>query len=176
MQDDKACDTTHTAEVEEEIRKAQAESVGIDAKDIIDLTGSSDDDDESIEDTTPTPVDEKDTKKRPLPAAAPAAPPARRPPPVSKPTSSAAHSRPAKLPASSSSATPTPPIPVKEDWACSTCTLINPISEKACQACTAPRPPQSVSAAGWFCDFCGAGPRDMGMWSCGECSWVRKWG
>ncbi|WVF69288.1 hypothetical protein IAT40_004064 [Kwoniella sp. CBS 6097] len=79
-------------------------------------------------------------------------------------------------------------------WTCSTCTLINPPSAKSCEACTTPRSGISVigqaspagdtggagtgiwTEEGWFCEFCGDGPRDKGYWSCAECGWVRKWG
>jgi hypothetical protein len=35
---------------------------------------------------------------------------------------------------------------------------------------------KTSDADGWWCEFCGAGPREMGFWSCLECGWVRKWG
>ncbi|GMK53636.1 hypothetical protein CspeluHIS016_0102220 [Cutaneotrichosporon spelunceum] len=60
-------------------------------------------------------------------------------------------------------------------WTCGTCTLINPISARRCDACESPRPVQNTDDA-WFCEFCGAGPREMGFWSCLECGWVRKSG
>jgi hypothetical protein len=77
-----------------------------------------------------------------------------------------------------------------QEWSCPTCTLLNPISARTCEVCSSPSPlpirpkhPQGVlvrkttkEGAGWYCDFCGSGPRDMGYWSCQECGWVRKWG
>lgn len=69
-----------------------------------------------------------------------------------------------------------------DEWPCPTCTLLNPFTALSCEACTTPRP-QSQSQhrpktqdGGWFCDFCGSGPREMSFWSCNECGWVRKWG
>jgi hypothetical protein len=77
-----------------------------------------------------------------------------------------------------------------QEWSCPTCTLLNPISARTCEACTSPSPlpvtpktskdvagrKTTKEEAGWYCDFCGFGPRDMGYWSCQECGWVRKWG
>ena len=62
------------------------------------------------------------------------------------------------------------------DWSCPTCTLVNPISSLTCEACTSPRPAIRGDGQSWYCEFCGAGPREMGFWSCVECGWVRKWG
>lgn len=204
MKDDKACDTTSAAEVEAEIRKAQQESVGIDAADIIDLTAT-DDEDESASDEGIVPIVKKepdgDGKKRPhaiSPTTSMEQPLRARPPPAraTKPAAAggsgvngagpttgpksasnkpAGSSRSNSTPATASS-NPTTPPPPRDDWTCPTCTLINPMSARACDACTTPRPERAVSSQGWYCDFCGAGPRDMGLWTCGECQWVRKWG
>ena len=64
------------------------------------------------------------------------------------------------------------------EWSCLTCTLLNPPLALVCEACTAPKPQASRRQGGrtWNCDFCGAGPRGMEFWSCGECGWVRNWG
>ncbi|CAK9780722.1 WLM-domain-containing protein [Cutaneotrichosporon oleaginosum] len=62
-------------------------------------------------------------------------------------------------------------------WSCNTCTLINPISASQCEACAHARPvPNTATMGAWWCEFCGAGPREMSYWSCLECGWVRKWG
>ncbi|WVQ96786.1 hypothetical protein IAU59_003893 [Kwoniella sp. CBS 9459] len=92
------------------------------------------------------------------------------------------------------------PVPqvTSTTWTCATCTLINPPSAKSCEACTTSRPGISIADAaqpepgpvadtggagtgiwteeGWFCEFCGDGPREKAYWSCAECGWVRKWG
>lgn len=67
------------------------------------------------------------------------------------------------------------------EWACPTCTLLNPESSLQCDACGTHRPSAKANGKGqggegWWCEFCGSGPREMGFWSCGECGWVRKWG
>ncbi|EKC97956.1 zinc ion binding protein [Trichosporon asahii var. asahii CBS 8904] len=70
-----------------------------------------------------------------------------------------------------------PPNPRgRSEWACPTCTLLNPIRATTCDACTTPRPQQMATNDGWFCDFCGYGPRDMTYWTCGECGSMRTWG
>lgn len=70
-----------------------------------------------------------------------------------------------------------PPNPTAgSQWACPTCTLLNPVRATTCDACTTPRPQQMVTKDGWFCDFCGCGPREMTYWTCGECGSMRTWG
>lgn len=70
-----------------------------------------------------------------------------------------------------------PPNPTAgSQWACPTCTLLNPVRATTCDACTTPRPQQTVTKDGWFCDFCGCGPREMTYWTCGECGSMRTWG
>lgn len=61
------------------------------------------------------------------------------------------------------------------EWPCDICTLINPGSALVCDACRSPQPHRE-SSLGWFCGFCGAGPREMTFWSCDQCGVVRKWG
>lgn len=80
-------------------------------------------------------------------------------------------------PNSGNNRAPSISAPPKE-WSCPTCTLINPLSALSCEACTTSRPVSAISGSGdgWYCEFCGAGPREMGYWSCAECGWVRKWG
>ena len=70
-----------------------------------------------------------------------------------------------------------------DHWSCPTCTLLNPHTNRSCEACTTLRPgvtsslsQSKTSAEGWYCDFCGSGPREMSFWSCAECGTVRKWG
>lgn len=64
------------------------------------------------------------------------------------------------------------------EWSCTTCTLFNPPLALTCEACASPRPRISRNPKGevWYCEFCGAGPREMEFWSCADCGWVRKWG
>ncbi len=78
---------------------------------------------------------------------------------------------------SDSATKPKAPRKPPTTWTCGVCTLINPVAARQCEACENPRPVQKTSDAdGWWCEFCGAGPREMGFWSCLECGWVRKWG
>ncbi len=114
------------------------------------------------------------------------------------------NARPTKslIPTSSSSPSNTKPYPIitskkssstsetlitpEGEWQCPTCTLLNSRDRLSCEACTTARPSSVARMTSvdngngegkvWFCDFCGAGPRDMGFWSCAECGWVRKWG
>ncbi|ORX40250.1 WLM domain-domain-containing protein [Kockovaella imperatae] len=149
MRDDKAChpsDEGHAKEVEEEVRKAQQESVGIDA---VDLTGDDDDDDEPVI-VTPTPL------SRPVAAVKSSG---------SADSQTIQRNQRVKLKQSSPTA----------EWPCPTCTLINSNSVSSCEACASPRP-RPTDGTTWHCDFCGAGPREMSFWSCIECGWVRNWG
>jgi hypothetical protein len=78
---------------------------------------------------------------------------------------------------SDSATKPKAPAKPPTTWTCGVCTLINPVAARQCEACENLRPVQKTSDAdGWWCEFCGAGPREMGFWSCLECGWVRKWG
>lgn len=205
MRDDKACQSQnagHAKEVEEEVRRAQEESVGIDAEDIVhepshgDVTSAEAGIEKGKHDEAGPGAEERELSPEiqiidPPPdrmaiASAPrstsasrqssssrkskeAAPPAtalRR----TKPTPAAAVERVVRRPS------PTPATGADE-WSCPTCTLINPSSSLSCDACATSRPVQLVTTSeGWFCEFCGSGPREMGFWSCVNCGWVRKWG
>lgn len=193
MRDDKSCKTQdhgQSKEVQDEVRKAQEESVGVDA---IDLTGDSDDDEVQVEDNQPK------VKLEPvaLDVRVPASPVQ-----SSQPQSLRAQQSPQKVKGASSTVRKTstsapyplprqpPPAPKPSrteeplltlpsgEWSCPTCTLLNQPRSLACEACAAPkpRPTQNKKANSWWCEFCGAGPRDMEFWSCLDCGWVRKWG
>lgn len=191
IRDDKSCQTQHeghTIEVEEEVRKAQQESVGINAEDLEqqdpaekgvneDPTGSraevevvviSDDDDPApLPNTTlpsrqPTSQSSQPRSTHPVDSL-----PAKKQRPTRLPSD-----RPHRSPGDNRQI-PSPP----NDWTCPTCTLINPAQSLACEACTTSRPVgRRGPGEGWYCEFCGSGPREMGYWSCAECGWVRKWG
>ena len=194
MRDDKICHTTHSYEVEAEVKKAQDESEGVDADQ---LPASSEGPNEV--DPASTSLPSTDATKRP------SQPTSSRPP---KPISTATTRTPKPIPGPSSTpltkskprpkpiaqpqvidltedddsiTTPITPITPVTEWECPTCTLLNPLATRSCEACTTPNPaPTSIKSdnhiGGWYCDFCGSGPRDMGFWSCSECGWVRKWG
>ncbi|KAK4687762.1 DNA-dependent metalloprotease WSS1, partial [Tremellales sp. Uapishka_1] len=173
IKDDKACDSGHGESVEAEVRRAQEESVGIDASDI------SSDDSIILVDGPSIPKKKKPTSTdaHPTPSTSTTQRPAH-PPSTSHP-SSKSNTQPSSLPKPPKSSTPTKPHnPVQTAWSCPTCTLLNPIHTLACEACTTARPVEAIqnSSDGWFCDFCGAGPRELSFWSCAECGWVRKWG
>ena len=181
MRDDKACNTTNPGEAEEEVRRAQEESVGVDAKD---LPGGSGSDirerSPSIEiiEQPPAPRSTKQVVKpgtldsgamKPVPADGIANSSIRKVKPASAPT---ANGHPQTVP----TGTKKPSAPKRAtEWSCPTCTLLNPLSRPACDACNTPRPPVS-GGDGWWCEFCATGPIDMGLWSCVECGYVRKWG
>lgn len=174
------------------MRKAQEESVGIDAKDLSPSpTGSSKAEDEDFIElterpdlpvnTTPTVA----TRPQPYPKPPTDAPHSSKPRVTSaaaqKSTRSKAKPTPDRpRPTSSGDNRPPPLIPATTgEWTCPTCTLINEPLAKTCEACTSPRPNTTTRGGvegGWFCGFCGAGPRDKEFWSCGECGWVRNFG
>lgn len=81
-------------------------------------------------------------------------------------------------PRSGSTKSDVPLETLTDEWSCPTCTLVNPSLALTCEACASPRPrpPQRSETDVWYCEFCGAGPREMDFWSCLECGWVRKWG
>lgn len=196
MRDDKSCQSQHAGhakEVEEEVRKAMEESEGVDAVDLLDGPLKTEDgmgaerdsppeiqilDAPSIAPSsaktanTPTAIDTAGTKRKQSSASTSTTTP--KPPMVQSKRQFPplpAHSRP----------TPSTPTLPPGEWSCETCTLINNAQAKSCDACATPRPAPiehigRVGPEGWYCDFCGAGPRDMSFWSCIECGWVRKWG
>jgi hypothetical protein len=212
MRDDEICHT-HGGDVEAEVKKAQAESEGVDADQLdkdrggMTLAGR---DGLSTEGGSVKLISRPDaiTDLKASPGKTTSGPVLdNRLNPQSKPSSSKT--------GTTSSTRPIPkPIPQnpisqiidlteddpdeqairpmeRSEWSCPTCTLLNPITEMACDACTTPNPdpppPSRIRSIerggdgggkvqGWFCDFCGSGPRDMSFWSCGECGWVRKWG
>ena len=205
MRDDKACQSQnagHAKEVEEEVRKAQEESVGIDAVDIVHEPS-----DEDISSRNPVTDDGEDHRVTPAEQERESSPEIQiiDPPPTriansairstGSAGSDASHTRKRKEPAPTGIAPETVrPSPVSivkrvpekqsptptagaDEWSCPTCTLINPSSSLYCDACTTSRPVKLVTTKdGWFCEFCGSGPREMGFWSCADCGWVRKWG
>lgn len=162
IRDDKACgaaDTGHANEVEVEVRKAAEESVGID---VIDLTGDDEEENKGgIASEAISPVTAVKTSSAVVE-------PKRQPADKAKRQGSAT-SRP--------SPHRPPPAKMPSEWSCPTCTLLNPISARNCEACNTSRPnPTKQNGDSWWCEFCGAGPREMNFWSCTECGWVRKWG
>jgi len=205
MRDDKACQSQnagHAKEVEEEVLKAQEESVGIDAVDIVHET--MDQDGPSSKPTTDSGKHENNDLEEEERESSPEiqiidAPPIRKPSSKTRPNTSAKtdgslprkRKETASTDITSETARSTPvasgkrapetqsPVPAldADEWSCPTCTLINPSSSLSCDACTTSRPVKLVTTKeGWYCEFCGSGPREMGFWSCGECGWVRKWG
>jgi hypothetical protein len=172
IRDDKACHTADKGsgdDVEREVRKAQEESVGIDA---IDLTGSdgeaeevkAESSKEGAKRISPQPTAIRPTKtprSTPIPSQTVATRPAHK--------ATTATQKPISDAAMSSDL-------LNADWSCPVCTLLNPAYTLSCEACAAPKPTQKTSKAGWYCEFCAAGPRDVEFWSCTECGWVRKWG
>jgi len=191
MRDDRAChpqDSGHAREIEEEVRKAQQESIGIDAIEL--------DSDSSAEAITPPTVEQDIINIR---TPSPDLPQITGVSDVLKPTSvavetsqresAAAHSKSSTLADPSSKLINTRSVDVVKprtrtkdvkapatSWSCPTCTLINPISTATCDACSSPRPKRQGAGSTWFCEFCGTGPREMEFWSCADCGWVRNWG
>jgi hypothetical protein len=190
MKDDKICHTAHP-DVQAEVKKAEEESEGVDADQLDNagpsrITSTSD----QLEKAGPSRI-----TSTPISSSTPLGI-ASRPAQSSSTAKSSTQAKPTSKPKPSSSTIPfpksipksevidltaddDPPLSVPTEWSCPTCTLLNPISSRTCEACTTPNantPPPSKKGDGWFCDFCGSGPRDMSYWSCSECGWVRKWG
>jgi hypothetical protein len=190
MRDDKICHTTHP-DVQAEVKKAEEESEGVDADQLDEagpsrITSSSD----QLDKAGPSRIASTPTSSTIPLGIAPSQPPksstSAKPIPNPKPTSST-RIIPRPIPITKSEIIdltadddPLPkPRSAPTEWSCPTCTLLNPKSSRACEACTTPNPNTpalSKKGDGWFCAFCGSGPRDMSYWSCGECGWVRKWG
>ncbi|KAL1408383.1 hypothetical protein Q8F55_005195 [Vanrija albida] len=149
LRDDKSCAThgEHAREVEEEVRKAQAESEGIDASELETLAGDSDGPD--MIDLTGSSDDEASRKRPPSPGPAPRPRPP--PPRVAKPPASNGPAKPAQKPGPKP-VPPKPAPPPHSEWSCTVCTLINPMSRAACDACASPRPVKPVTQDGWFCE------------------------
>jgi hypothetical protein len=216
MRDDEICHT-HGGDVEAEVKKAQEESEGVDADQLEGdrdgmTSGARSGNSSSLgpdAEATSRPKRFDDSKASPDVTSLRSVLGNRPNPPnsasSSKTGSTSSGSRPIPKPIPK----PTKPIPQvidlteddpaeqairpieKEEWSCPTCTLLNPITQRACEACTTPNPTPlpplrsrvkeergdgGGKVLGWYCDFCGSGPRDMKFWSCGECGWVRKWG
>jgi hypothetical protein len=203
MRDDKSCQSQHsghTKEVEEEVRKAMEESEGVDAADLPeklpitpeDETVGADEVGRNEKDSSP----EIEILDGPPPALAPRKTPASSSnivPPVKlkAPAASTSMTKTIAVPVQSQPKWPSPPLPAinrspaipstTSEWTCETCTLINDAEARSCEACATAKPAPiqtigKVGPEGWYCDFCGAGPREMSYWSCTECGWVRKWG
>ncbi|WVR06218.1 hypothetical protein IAU60_003248 [Kwoniella sp. DSM 27419] len=215
MRDDKACKAGDDPDVLAEVRKAQQESVGIDASDIetrqeplaradrparsmddnvIDLT---EDDGPNASGNAPRPSRVQSTAIKKalshgqlLSTSAASADSSSQ---VRVPYRKAARATDLPIPSPPQAINRTASETVAHDWSCPTCTLINPDTAKRCEACETPGPvtsdqsnsvPYQAPAVGsglwveegWFCEFCGAGPRAKEFWSCAECGWVRKWG
>lgn len=180
-----------TKEAEEESRIAQEQSIVTDAtvpsggeSHVVDLT-MGDSSEEDVEVSRPsylTPAGESPAvppyRTAPSRPATPTHPASIRKPPTaqrSAPSRSVPKGLRTAMPPTANAVTERLPSNITT-WTCATCTLHNPMSATACEACTAPRTVPAVSAEGWYCDFCGAGPREMGFWSCETCGWVRRWG
>ncbi|WVQ80572.1 hypothetical protein IAT38_002677 [Cryptococcus sp. DSM 104549] len=181
IRDDKTCQAGNHGEAEEEARKAQQESVGVDAGELEQQhrrergeagSGSAG----SSRPVTPTSAGKEKSavgkggaRVLPYPTGASNRPKPKTPagPPPSQSTTARSAPAPTTAPA------PAPSIFHPDGtWSCPTCTLINQPHSLACDACTATRPqrPPAASKSGgeaqsWWCDFCGAGPREMGFWS-----------
>ena len=191
MRDDKAChpqDHGHAQEVEEEVRKAQQESVGIDAIEL--------DSDSSAEVVTPPGgephiIDIRTPSPDTIPTAANGdislsnAGPSRSPPrklpiakpvPLAKTSQKAVNRNDANRPEPKSKPTEPDQGARETTWSCPSCTYINKLNSPSCEICTTPRPRRKGDGSTWFCEFCGAGPREMEFWSCTDCGWVRNWG
>lgn len=180
------------------MRRAQAESEGMDADDMPDSTRGVGIQQSTIPSSSsavlPTPSVPNELKD-PAGGSGPSKPnggPSRK---SIKPTPTP-QSRVSREPVTRTSTAKAEVIDLTEDdeWSCPTCTLLNLVSSQTCEACNSPRPGQrstshssstipittsrsnGLEVDGWFCDFCGAGPREMSFWSCGVCGSVRKWG
>jgi hypothetical protein len=182
MKDDKICHTAHP-DVQAEVQKAEEESEGVDADQMDNPGPSGNLTADQLEKAGPSRLASTPTSTSiPLGSRPPNSSTQAKPTPNPKPQSST-KPIPKSIPKSEIidlTADDDPPrYPVPTEWSCPTCTLLNPNPSRTCEACSTPNPntpPPNKKGDGWFCDFCGSGPRDMSFWSCSECGWVRKWG
>jgi hypothetical protein len=185
MKDDKICHTAHP-DVQAEVKKAEQESEGVDADQLANAGPSGNPTSDQPETAGPSRITSTPSSTS-TPLGIASRPPKSIPPLAKTKTrpipSSSTRSVPKAIPQSEiidlTDDDPPPHPPVPTEWSCPTCTLLNPISSRTCEACSTPNPrspPTIKKGDGWFCDFCGSGPRDMSYWSCSECGWVRKWG
>jgi len=70
-----------------------------------------------------------------------------------------------------------PPInmatkPLREEWQCSTCTLINPALSLQCEACLTTKP--ISTQAGWTCLVCAESGMPHEFWTCSFCGTVKS--
>ncbi|EIN14418.1 WLM-domain-containing protein [Punctularia strigosozonata HHB-11173 SS5] len=114
---------------QQEAEKAAKESAATDAD--IDLTVEDDDDIVILDGPASTPSSSKIAARRPTASATSAA---------GGSTSASRNSGPGTL---------------DGEWACPTCTLLNPPASSQCTACLSPRPkPRAVIGSGWNCPSC----------------------
>ncbi|CAD6570264.1 MAG: hypothetical protein TREMPRED_005707 [Tremellales sp. Tagirdzhanova-0007] len=197
IRDDKACHPEsegHAKEVEEEVRKATEESVGIDAADLAAFASTSLPSSGTSKPTQPSadgnrvsglvtesPSSNADSSSQPIRKLSSKTP-------ISSGTVRPLRPRSPKLTSNLATSTRSV-VPLKPQhdtllespngkWSCTTCTLLNPPLALTCEACASSRPRTGRNPEDevWYCEFCGAGPREMEFWSCAECGWVRKWG
>ncbi|KAK6908365.1 hypothetical protein I203_102366 [Kwoniella mangroviensis CBS 8507] len=166
LRDDKSCAVGHGQQAEDESRKAQKESIGVDAVDlqkglemdkegessssgretdtseakVIDLTGDSDDEVKSDEkpDEKPNKIPKTTEQQRTTSSSQIRSTTTNNS--QNKPTSSSGTST-VSRPLSSTINTPKQVAVTRaQEWTCEICTLINPPSSTKCEACLTPKP------------------------------------
>jgi len=190
IKDDKSC--VHDGKsAEEEARKAEMESEGVDAKDLPGADGEEARETNVIgqsgaEETTlanqrdpgrfPPPL--SDTAKEavrhvePKPPRTTEARPASTTRAATRPTSQQPQLKKRRL-------APSPPpqptlINADGTWNCPTCTLINPSGALACDACGGPQPRDE--SRGWWCDVCLEFGNAHDRWMCQSCGSIKRKG
>jgi hypothetical protein len=182
LKDDKAC-AHESADVDDEARKAAAESEGQDAAEAekgwagaIDVDALDDDEIQVVKeppallDTIGKDVDVKPIAKVKTETHTPAPKPKPTVSSTALPTTKPLAKKPRIIPPAAPSAPASDPYIRSDGWTCATCTLDNTNNDQSCQACGQRKP---APPGFWTCDFC-ATLMEGDFRCCRGCGFVRR--